>query len=99
MPCYPIYDEETDRHIGFMCGKNLHLKLCSQCGIYPADYLCDFPVGKMGTCDKLLCPRCAFKVKDNSDIHLCPEHTIIFKDNSDSFYLHSEIIKRRNLNK
>lgn len=95
MPCYPIYDEKKDEISGWMCGENLNLPVCADCGLI-CEYLCDFPVGKNSTCDKKICPRCALEIKN--DIHLCPEHAIYYKDNSDSLYLQREIKKRYELN-
>lgn len=92
MPCYPfLYDKKLDKAQGWLCGKLLEQQICASCG-FELEYLCDFPVGESGTCNKKLCDKCAFEIKP--DIHLCPEHTIFYKDNSSSLYLHREIKKR-----
>lgn len=95
MPCYPIYDKKEDKINGFMCGKNLDLPICCNCRLI-CEYLCDFPVGKNGTCDRKLCQKCALEIKN--DIHLCPEHAIFYKDNFASFYLQKEIARRHKKN-
>lgn len=59
----------------FICGTGV--KACSVCGA-PADYLCDYPVGKRKTCDQYLCDKHAIKQGcEWQDIHFCPTHVLI----------------------
>lgn len=56
----------------FMCGHDLSLDSCPDCGSV-ADYLCDFPVGKSGrTCDRRMCAEHAHQVGE--DMHYCDTH-------------------------
>ena len=56
----------------FMCGRNLSMETCPDCGGV-ADYLCDYPVGKSGkTCDRRMCSSHAHQVGEN--MHYCDTH-------------------------
>jgi hypothetical protein len=68
MPCYPQYDKKR-QHIGFLCGK--FGKPCPECGDV-AKFLCDYPVGKNKTCNRILCDFHANEIAP--DIHYCPAH-------------------------
>jgi hypothetical protein len=55
----------------FLCGREHALEHCSDCcGI--GEFLCDFPVGKEKTCDRIMCREHAKEVAPN--IHYCEGH-------------------------
>ena len=68
MPCYPV--KENGKHVGFICG-SLELEICSDCQ-YPADNLCDYPVGDGKTCDRLMCEDHSHHI--GRDTHYCEFH-------------------------
>jgi hypothetical protein len=73
-------DESADSHY-FLCGEfGPH---CTECDA-PADVLCDYPVGKDLTCDRVLCEEHANQI--GSDIHYCKDHHdmwLAYKDSPD----------------
>jgi len=55
----------------FICGRDLVLQKCSDChGI--GELLCDFPVGKEKTCDRIMCREHAHEIAP--EIHYCDAH-------------------------
>jgi len=73
-------DTFKNRAFMIMCGSGVNdIELCanSDCN-KPADYLCDYPVGKELTCDRKLCADCANIVGD--DTHYCRDHYESWKD-------------------
>ena len=70
MPCFPIRDE-NGKTVGIMCGRGMRAPKCA-CG-NEAEYLCDGrkPRKKSGTCDRNLCPACAYY--GGEDEHFCDD--------------------------
>lgn len=81
MACNPLI--ENGKHIGFACG-SFTLEQCLDCGdtVPPAEFLCDYPVGKRKTCDRKLCEKCARVV--GRDMHYCDAHYKQWKDYEES---------------
>ena len=67
MGCYHL--DLPSGGTGIICGKLG--KPCASCS-RPADYLCDFPVGKGKTCDRRMCEKHAAEV--GPDLHYCTAH-------------------------
>lgn len=67
-----IYDELRESKTMFLCG-DITIEICGRpdCG-YPADYLCDYPVGDGKTCDLNLCEIHNHAI--NTVMDLCPIH-------------------------
>lgn len=67
MPCYTGIDKDGNRY--HICGKlGPHCASCSGVG----EYLCDYPVGKNKTCDKVMCNQHANQI--GPDLHYCDAH-------------------------
>ena len=84
MPCVPLIEQDTGKHVGWMCGENLDVEdlrkwICSvpNCGRW-ADFLCDYPLGDGKTCDAPLCAKHAIQQgAEWEDIHFCRAHALM----------------------
>lgn len=82
MHCEPLFNPQSKRLVGHICGGQPSRAKCQFCGSR-CDYECDFPVGKK-VCDKKICHQCAqhfplldpisdqLAVRDSKDF--CPTH-------------------------
>jgi hypothetical protein len=69
--CETIRDE-NGRVTATVCGGHRMRKRCAFCSTGYVEKLCDFPVGRRGTCDAGICTRCAKSVGPDRDF--CPRH-------------------------
>jgi hypothetical protein len=62
----------------FVCGK-LKVDMCKAGACdFPAENLCDYPIGGGKTCDLPICDSHSYQPDHEKDRHFCPVHQITF---------------------
>ncbi len=72
---FDITNGKSGKPVGFVSGPGI--EPCVVCGM-PADFLCDYPVGRRRTCDQPLCEKHRIhQGAEWQDIDFCPTHVLI----------------------